>query len=394
MSGLPVRTADVVVVGAGVQGAALAFHLAGRGARVLVLERAVMGAGATGRSSGFVRMHYDLALEAELAWRSFPWFTEWRDRVGEGDPGFVRTGFLQLVGPPHASALRGNVANQRRLGIDTVVVEPGALGELLPGMTVDDVGAAAYEPQSGYADPTGTAAGLLAAARRLGAHYAGGVEVVRVRVAGERVAGVATPAGNVDAPVVVVAAGAWAAVVARTAGVEVPVKPWRHDTAYFGLPASSPPSIPIVLDHVRAVYFRPEGRGLLLVGVETGNEIGGSPDAPMPGHDPAVIEPMVERLTARVPWMGDGDFRSANRGQDGMTPDQRAILGPAGPDGLFLDCGHSGSGFKTAPAIGQSLAEWILDGRPTTVDIRPFALDRFAAGRPLVGEHPYEALWR
>jgi glycine/D-amino acid oxidase-like deaminating enzyme len=394
MSGLPVRTADVVVVGAGVQGASLAFHLAGRGAKVLVLERSVVGAGATGRSSGFVRMHYDLALEAELAWRSFPWFTEWRDRVGEGDPGFVRTGFLQLVGPPHAVALRGNVANQRRLGIDTTVVEPDGLGALLPGMTVDDVGAAAYEPQSGYADPTGTAAGLLAAARRRGASFAGGIEVLRVRVAGGRVVGVATRDGDVDAPIVVDAAGAWAAALARTAGVEVPVEPWRHDTAYFGLPASSPPSIPIVLDHVRAVYFRPEGRELLLVGVETGNEIGGSPDAPMPGHDPAVIEPMVERLTARVPWMADGDFRSANRGQDGMTPDQRAILGPAGPDGFFLDCGHSGSGFKTAPAIGQSLAEWILDGRPAAVDVRPFALDRFAAGRPLVGEHPYEALWR
>jgi sarcosine oxidase subunit beta len=103
---------------------------------------------------------------------------------------------------------------------------------------------------------------------------------------------------------------------------------------------------------------------------------------------------MVERLTARLPWMADGDFRTANRGQDGMTPDQRAILGPAGPEGLFLDCGHSGSGFKTAPVIGLCLAEWILDGAPQTVDIRPFELGRFADGRPLVGEHPYQSLWR
>jgi sarcosine oxidase subunit beta len=114
----------------------------------------------------------------------------------------------------------------------------------------------------------------------------------------------------------------------------------------------------------------------------------------MPGHDPAVLAQMAARLTAWVPWMAEGDVRSANRGQDGITPDQRAILGPAGPDGLFLDCGHSGSGFKTAPAIGHCLAEWILDGEPRTVDIRPFSLGRFAAGRPLVGEHPYEALWR
>jgi sarcosine oxidase subunit beta len=221
-----------------------------------------------------------------------------------------------------------------------------------------------------------------------------GVRVDRVRVRDDRVIGVATTNGHVDAPIVVDAAGAWAADVARTAGVEIPVEPWRHDTAYFGLPAAHPGSVPIVLDHVRAVYFRPEGRELLLVGLETGNEIGGSPDAPMPGYDPEVLGPMVERLTARLPWMADGDFRTANRGQDGMTPDQRAILGPAGPQGLFLDCGHSGSGFKTAPVIGLCLAEWILDGEPRTVDIRPFQLERFADGRLLVGEHPYESLWR
>jgi sarcosine oxidase subunit beta len=394
MSELPARTADVVIVGAGVQGASLAFHLASRGAKVLVLERSSVGAGATGRSSGFVRMHYDLALEAELAWRSFPWFTEWSDRVGDGDPGFVQTGFVQLVGPARARALRGNVANQQALGIATSVVDAAELARIVPGMTLDDVGAAAFEPLSGYADPTGTAAGLLAAARRRGALYAGGVQVMGVQTNGDRVTGVVTAVGEVAAPVVVDAAGAWAADVARTAGVVVPVEPWRHDTAYFGLPAVRPASIPIVLDHARAVYFRPEGRELLLVGLETGNEIGGSPDDPMPGHDPAVIEPMVERLCARVPWMADGDLRTANRGQDGMTPDQRAILGPAGPEGFYLDCGHSGSGFKTAPMIGQCLAEWILDGRPATVDIRPFSVDRFATGRLLVGEHPYEALWR
>jgi sarcosine oxidase subunit beta len=394
MSGLPVRTADVVVVGAGVHGASLAFHLAQRGTRVLVLERTSVGAGATGSSSGFVRMHYDLALEAELAWRSFPWFTEWVDRVGSGDPGFVRTGFVQLVGPSHADALRANVAAQQRLGIATSVVGPVELAEIAPGMALDDLGAAAYEPLSGYADPTGTAAGFLAAARRLGVAYAAGVRVSGVSVAAGRVTGVTTSVGEVAAPVVVDAAGAWAAELARTAGVTLPVETWRHDTAYLGLPTPRPARIPIVLDHGGGVYFRPEGAELLLVGLETANELGGSPDAPMPGADPRVIEPMVERLVARAPWMAAGDFRSASRGQDGITPDQRAILGPAGPDGLFLDCGHSGSGFKTAPAIGLCLAEWILDGRPASVDIRPFSVDRFDGGRPLAGEHPYEPLWR
>jgi sarcosine oxidase, subunit beta len=391
------HTADVVVVGAGVQGASLAFHLARRGVRVSIVERSSVGAGATGRSSGFVRMHYDLELEARLAWASFPYFTNWAARVGDGDPGFVRTGFLQLVPSAYADALRANVAAHRALGIPSSVLGPDEAALIVPGMTVEDVAAAAWEPESGYADPTGTAAGFLTAARRHGASYAGGVRVRGVRVEGGRVTGIETADGPLGAPVVVIAAGAWSSDLARSAGVEIPVEPWRHDTGYFGLPAERPSDIPIVLDHAGAVYFRPEGRDLLLVGLETGNEIGGSADRPLGEPAPGIVEAMVDRVCRRVPWMEAGDLRTVHGGQDGMTPDQRAILGPAGaggPAGLWLDCGFSGSGFKTAPAIGASLAEWILDGRPSTVDITPFSADRFAAGRPLVGEHPYESLWR
>jgi len=394
MTGLPVSAADIIVVGAGVQGTALAFHLARRGADVLVVERSSVGAGATGRSSGFVRMHYDLALEAELAWRSFPWFAQWAERVGAGDPGFVRTGFLQLVPASEADALRANVRAQQALGIPTEAVGPGEVARLVPGMRVDDVTVAAWEPGSGYADPTGTAMGLLAAARRHGAGYAPGVRAQRIVTDGGRVTGLETDRGTVAARVVVDAAGAWAAELARTAGVEVPVEPWRHDTAFFGLPAGRPSSIPIVLDHSGSVYFRPEGRNLLLVGLESHNELGGSPDRPIAATSQDVLATMVDRLCARVPWMEAGDLRTAHGGQDGITPDQRPIIGPAGPDGLFLLCGFSGTGFKTAPAIGESAAEWILDGRPITVDLTRFSLDRFAAGRLIEGEHPYEALWR
>jgi sarcosine oxidase subunit beta len=394
---LPTRTADVVIVGAGVQGTALALHLARRGARVAVLDRASVGAGATGSSSGFVRMHYDLLLESELAWRSFPWFTDWSERVGDGDCGFVRTGFLQLVPPGEADALRANVAAQQGIGIETSVISASDAAALVPGLRVDGVGVGAWEPRSGYADPTGTAAGLLAAARRHGATYAGGVTVTSIRVEHGRVAGVATDAGELASPVVVDAAGAWAADLAHTAGVDLPVVPWRHDTAYLGLPADRPDGIPIVLDHARSVYFRPEGRDLLLVGLEDGNETGGSPDRPLGTPDDGLMATLVDRVVSRVPWMAGGDFRSAARGQDGMTPDQRPILGPvgdAGPDGLVLCCGFSGTGFKTAPAIGESLAEWILDGEPRTIDLRRFGLDRFAAGRLVEGEHPYQSLWR
>ncbi len=390
-------TADIIVVGAGVQGASLAFHLARRGADVLVLERAAVAAGATGRSSGFVRMHYDLESESRLAWASFPYFRDWAGIVGDGDCGFVRTGFVQVVSGALVDNLRANVEAQRRIGIETRLVGPAELAALVPGMVTDDIKVAAYEPESGYADPTGTAAGFLAAARRHGARLIGGCRVEAIAVAGGRVTGVTTERGRFDAPVVVDVAGAWAGELAATAGVHVPVQAWRHDTAYFGLPDGRASDFPIVIDHIGMVYFRPEGRELMLVGLETSNEVGGSPDRPLAGiHEGSVAE-MIERVCARVPWMEAGTFRTAHGGQDGITPDQRAIIGgvgSAGPDGLYLACGFSGTGFKTAPAIGASMAELILDGRTTTADISDFALARFAAGRGLVGEHPYDLLWR
>ena len=189
-------------------------------------------------------------------------------------------------------------------------------------------------------------------------------------------------------------AGAWAATLAQTVGLDIPVQPWRHDTVYFGVPDDHQTGFPIVIDDIGGVYFRPEGRDLMLVGLEAGNEVGGSPDRPLAAVSPTMTEDMIDRLCRRVPWMTAGTLRTAHGGQDGITPDQRAILGQAGPDGFYLACGFSGTGFKTAPAIGMCMSELILDGRATTVDITPYSLTRFAEGRPLVGEHPYGALWR
>jgi sarcosine oxidase subunit beta len=388
------RTADVIVVGAGVQGASLAFHLARRGVRVLVLERASVAAGATGRSSGFVRMHYDLESEARLAWASHPYFANWADLVGDGDCAFVRTGFLQLVPDAQAASLRANVEMLRRIGIPTAVVEPSFAAELLPGIRTDDIAAIAHEPESGYADPNGTAAGFLAAARRLGAVYQGGCRVTAVTTLGDRVTGVLTDRGSYEAPVVVDVAGAWAAELAATAGVDVPVQAWRHATAYFGLPPGRSPDFPVVIDHGAGVYFRPEGRELMLVGLETDNVIGGSPDRPEEPLPRQTVDGLVSGVCNRLPWMEHGTYRTAHGGQDGITPDQRPILGHAGPDGFYVACGFSGTGFKTAPAVGACMAELILDGAATMVDITGYSLRRFAEGRRLEGEHSYGHLWR
>jgi sarcosine oxidase subunit beta len=385
-------TADVIVIGAGVQGASLAFHLASRGARVVVVERSVPGAGATGRSSGLVRMYYDLLAEAKLAWESFQWFRDWESRVG-GECGFTKTGFLWIEPAELADRVRANSAAHRAMGVDSSVVGPDEIRTIAPAIVVGDE-IAAYEPGSGYADPSMTASSFLAAARDRGTRLLTGAEVTAIPVDGGRVTGVRTTRGDVDAPVVVDAAGAWAKGVAALAGLDVPVDVWRHDTGYLGLPDAVQRPIPVVIDNSRGMYFRPEGTDLLLVGLEDGSEMGGSPDRETVTANAAFRDTAAERLVERVPGLVEATFRTAHAGQDGLTPDQRAMLGQAGPDGFYLDCGHSGTGFKTAPAIGLGMAELILDGAASTVDISPFDPNRFAEGRPLVGEHGEALIWR
>ena len=386
------ESADVVVIGAGIHGASTAFHLAKRGARVIVLEAHTAGFGATGRSNGFVRMHYDLAAESALAWQSFDYFVNWGERVGIGDPGFVETGFMRIVAPDQADFLRANVADQLALGIETCVVSADDAAEILPGLTHDDFEIAAYEPRSGHADPSGACLAFLAAARRDGAIVFQGRPAEAIEVDAGRVTGVRTSAGRIAAQSVVLAAGAWSAPLAATAGVSIEVRAWHHDTGFVTRPAAVAGRLPVVIDDINVLYFRPEGEKLALVGTEDGNRFDDrAGDDSL--SDPQLIDKIVDRLPKRLPALADGGFHSRYGGTDGMTPDQRAILGRSSVDGLFLQCGMSGTGFKTAPAIGLALSELILDGEAHSVDISAFDAGRFAAGKPLRADHPYGDLW-
>ena len=386
-------TADVIVIGAGVQGASLAFHLAARGASVVVVERSTVAAGASGRSSGLVRLHYHLLAETQLAWISFPYFRDWAERVG-GDCGFTKTGFLWIEPASGGDRLRANVADHRALGIETSVVDAAEMRLIAPGLAVEDDEVAAYEPGSGYADPFGTTSGFMRAARDRGARLVQGAEVTAIGVDGGRVTGVETSRGSFAAPVVVNAAGAWAGGMAALAGLEIPLTVWRHDTGYLGAPTDVARPIPVVIDGAHQMYFRPEGAELVLIGLEDHSGMGGSPDRDTSEAEPDFSERATERIIRRVPRLIEGTFRASHSGQDGLTPDQRPILGPAGPEGFYLDCGHSGTGFKTAPAVGLAMSELILDGAASSVDIAPFTFERFAEGRLLVGEHGGELIWR
>ncbi len=383
---------DAIVVGAGVVGVSIAFHLAERGMKPLILERRQVASGATGRSSGLVRMHYDLEAESRLAWSSFQYFRNWRERVG-GECGFKRTGFLYIDKPEHNQHMQANVEMHQRIGIHSEIISAEDVKRMAPAFETGDFELAAYEPESGYADPTLTANSFLDAARKFGTTHLQECEVTGLKVTSGKVSGVQTSRGEFSAPIVVNAAGAWAGRMAEFAGLNLPLDTWTHDVAHF----RRPPSIaehPTVIDSALSMYFRPETGGLTLIALEDNNRLGEAPDADTQYVARDFVQRAADRLCQRIPAMEAGSLQSSHVGRDGLTPDQRAILGQSGPEGYYLATGFSGTGFKTSPAVGCCIAELIVDGKAATVDISGFALERFERGEYLKGEHDYGNIWR
>ena len=387
------QTYDAIVIGAGVMGASLAFHLAERGLKTAILERKVSASGATGHSSGLVRMHYDLAAESQLTFVSYKnYFSNWKERVG-GECGFINTGFLQIARREHEDKLRGNVANQQRIGINTSVISAAEVKELFPDLITEHFDYAAYEPDSGYADATLTTNSFLEAAKRNGATLIQNCEVTAIRSSGGRVIGVSSTRGDFDAPIVINAAGAWAKQLAGLADIDVPLETWTHDVAFLHRPPSLG-KFPAAIDDVINCYFRPEGSALILAAGEDESMRGEPPDAEDQTPTPTFLEKLIDAMVQRIPKIEESGLHSIHVGRDGLTPDQRAIYGSSGLDGFYLACGLSGTGFKTSPAAGASLVELIVDGTPKTVDITPFRFERFAEGKLIEGEYGYGHIWK
>ncbi|PYN11247.1 MAG: hypothetical protein DME05_24880 [Candidatus Rokuibacteriota bacterium] len=383
------RRADVIVVGGGANGASTAYHLAARGVRrVLLLERRHLGAGATGKSGSLVRMHYTNEAESRLAFESLKIFREFRNIVG-GDCGFEPIGFLQMVAPGFEAALERNVARQQRLGIGTQVVSRDRVRDLLPGSRVDDIGAAAWEPDSGFADPNATTFAFAAAARRLGATIETACEVTQVVTERGRVVGVETPRGRIDTDAVVLVPGAWASPLLKPLALDFGLQPHRIQITIFRWPAGFDTRHCVVIDATRHSWFRPEGTAATLIGVELG--VGhADPNTYDEGVDPEFVATCREALSARLPVFADATMRGGWAGMIMMSPDGRPIIDQIpSVAGLYCMLGDSGTSFKTSPAIGKCLAEWIVDGKPKTVDLTPFRSTRFAEGKPWLDADNY-----
>ncbi|HXU89390.1 MAG TPA: FAD-binding oxidoreductase [Methylomirabilota bacterium] len=372
------RMADVVIVGGGVHGASLAYHLARKKAgRVVLIEKKFVASGPTGRSTALVRRFYAMDFFTRTASAAAEVFRQWKDVIGgDGNPGFQQVGLLALAGADKAAHLRYNAAQAQKLGARVTLVSPADAKSLVPAVNVDDVALASYEAESGYADPTSTANALVNRARELGATIVQYRHVDAIRTAGQKVIGVRTEGADIDAPVVVNCAGLWADRLLRPLGIEVSIKPERHQMCFFRRPHGFGPH-PAVADTVLMTYMRPEHGDLTIHGKLSYDEIV-DPDHYNEGVDPDQIVKNAELIAHRFPVMEHGLAMGGYAGLYDATPDHHPVLG-AIPEytGLFADFGWSGHGFKHAPVIGDILSDVVLQGRARDYDLTPFRWTRF-----------------
>jgi sarcosine oxidase subunit beta len=387
-SSLP-KTADIVILGAGVMGASIAFHLAKRRAgKIVVLDKDHVGRGGSGRSSALIRMHYSFPPEVQLALISLRMFQNWKEVVGHpGD--FRKTGFVRIVHPNEEARLKLNVGMQCALGARVELIGKNDLQQLEPDWNVDDVELAAYEPDSGYGDGAGVAGDLLGAARDLGTHYVSRTQATEFLVEDDRVRGVVTDHGTILSPTVISAIGPWTRPLFRQAGCDLPIECEYHQVAILRNAPGMKGGGCACIDSVTATYFRSDAHDKFLVGDFYGKRPIDPDDFPQRASDES-LEEIIERACGRVPKLAGAEVMRGVTGVYDMTPDSRPLLGEIpGIGGLYVCTGFSGMGFKISPAIGLVMSELVLDREGRSVDIRQFRPSRFAENQPIKAEHEY-----
>lgn len=376
MTGIP-RTADVVVIGAGIVGCSAAYHLAAAGAgHVVLLERAdAVGRGSTGACAGGFRHQFTTEVNVRLSQASVPLILGFEGTHGI-PVGIDRDGYLFLVRDETTwAAFRTAVEHQRRWGVEVEVVDADAVRELIPGVAVDDLVGATFGPSDGIADPGALTQGYAAIARDAGTRVVTDTTVTAIEPAGGVTIDVHTPAGVIHAGAVVLTAGAWSGPLAATAGIDVPIAPVPRTILTTGAFPGVPDRRTLVIDMPSTFYFHREADGVLF----------GMGGADVETFDTSVDEGYVaDHLLPRAlevfPPLAAAGIRSRWAGLYEMTPDRHPIVGPTPVDGLWIAAGFSGHGFQHGPIVGKLLAELLVGGAANSVDITSLALDRFTSG--------------
>ena len=382
---------DVVVIGAGVTGASIGYRLARHSdRRVAVVDARPPVGGISGRTFGQIRQHYSNELMVRMALRGFHCIRNWSAEVGYGDPGYVGLGYMLIVTENQIDGLRRNVELGRRLGVDTRFVGPDEIAAIEPLVNAESLAGGAYEPDGGYIDVTKMVLSWLGAAVAHGADVLAPLTVEEVLVADGAVTGVATSAGEIAAPTVVAATGAWAADLLDPLGVHVPVERRRLDLAMLELEPGARALHTFITDGNSNLVIRPDmGRRVLAVAYpptmpEVDDPLGDAPPGDHADHAARIRRAVAERL----PDMAIAETVSTTSGAYDITPDYHPVLGWADEiaevSGLYLAVGFSGHGLKLSPAVGEIVASQVLGteqvGRAPPMDVRALRPGRFADG--------------
>ncbi len=359
-------------------GASCAYHLALAGARdVVLLEREdYFGQGATGRCAGGVRYQFATEVNVRLSIASLGMIERFKEETGQ-DPSYRQCGYLfVLTNPDDVPAFEANVAMQRRLGVDVEWMSGDEVRRRVPVMRFDDALAGTYHAKDGLADPNSIVMGYIDAAKRLGVKAMTGVEVSGFRLKDGRIAAVETSAGTINCDQVINAAGPWAGLVARMAGVEVPIVPVRRQMLTTTPLPNLPHDFPFVIDFAQSLYFHREGEGILT---------GMSNPAEDPGFDQSIDAEWeivaIQAAAERLPMLENAGRLSHWAGLYEVTRDAHPIFGRTPVEGLWIVAGFSGHGFMHGPISGKLMAEFVLQGESKTVDVSQLDLARFAEGR-------------
>lgn len=386
------RQADVVVVGGGCMGASIAWHLAGRGVRVVLVEKGHLASGATGHSGALVRQHYESRIGIRLARDSLAFFKRFVEETGFLCD-FRTTGFLSGTRERDLPAFEALLRLLQEEGVRASRLAPDEAKSIEPSLEVSDYAALVYDSDAGYADPIATAAGLARASERRGTTVLEDQTVRSVVTRKKKVHGVRLRgSGIIDSERVILAAGAWTPELARAVGVRLPIRFVRGNVAILRRPIGFGLAPKIHFDFYGNTYSRQEAEKDMLVGYMNTNPRQTIP-RPAPADDSvpaATVRDLRTRLAKRFPIMARAQPRGGWAGVYDMTPDSYPIIDQLGPDGLFVATGFSGHGFKLCPEVGRLLAEFVATGsRPD--GLAALRASRFVERQPIRPDAPFPA---
>jgi sarcosine oxidase subunit beta len=388
------ETAGVLIIGGGVMGTSIAYHLARQGKqggeRVVVLERQAICSGTSGRSGAIIRQHYSNDFTIRMAKESLSVFQRFDDLVG-GDCGFITTGMIVMTNEQGAEALRANVKMQQEQGVKTHLLNGSEVGQAAQGYNGEGITLACYEPDAGVADPMATTYCFAQRARDYGAVIREGVTVTHILQQHGNVTGVRTVNGDILAPIVILAANAWSGPLAQNAGIVLPITPTRHPMLSLRRPqdfGGRQGLHAVGLDITRQIYLRPDLGGVTLVGSTEDVLAASDPDHYSQGLSEEEIAYLRSSAAGSIPALARAVSRGGWAGIYDDSPDYHPILDRIEPyTGLYCAVGFSGHGFKLSPIVGQWMAAFILTGQKPA-DMHHFAIDRFAQGQEIRPRYP------